>query len=177
MFTLAVIVLVSLFAVGISRQQTRLSTNNKLRRSNSYGSRQSWPEKSTNDDTERTKKNQPFAMAGQSKRHDDREGFTEKSACDIRQRKKNICFHTNELNQRGTTQAVFDYAHFNEVLLNNTSIIVAPTTVANITQNSMALPQFIRRFGKNMIHFYTPLAGKRAGTETLSLKSNGNRKN
>lgn len=35
-----------------------------------------------------------------------------------------VAFHTNQLNLRGTSVALFDYAHFNKMLLGNESIIV-----------------------------------------------------
>ena len=35
-----------------------------------------------------------------------------------------IAFFSDHLNERGTTQAIFDYAHYNETLLGNKSIII-----------------------------------------------------
>lgn len=37
-----------------------------------------------------------------------------------------IAFHSNQLGLRGTEVALYDYAHFNETILGNRSIIVAP---------------------------------------------------
>ncbi len=37
-----------------------------------------------------------------------------------------ICFHENNLSIRGTTVALYDYALYNQTLLNNTSIIAVP---------------------------------------------------
>ena len=34
----------------------------------------------------------------------------------------NIAFHCNQADNRGTGVAIYDYAHFNEILLNNKSI-------------------------------------------------------
>ena len=36
----------------------------------------------------------------------------------------NILFHSNQLSERGTEIALFDYAHFNETMLNNKSFII-----------------------------------------------------
>lgn len=65
--------------------------------------------------------------------------------------KLKICFHTNELNVRGTTIAVYDYAHYNEVLLNHTSIIVLPRN--NEVVNGKAYKKFTDRF-KDNFHIY-----------------------
>ncbi len=37
-----------------------------------------------------------------------------------------IAFHSNQLGELGTEVAIYDYAHYNETLLNNRSIIIAP---------------------------------------------------
>ena len=63
-----------------------------------------------------------------------------------------ICFHVNELNDRGCTLAVFEYAHYNEVLLNNTSAFVRPQ-LAQVTQGPM-YPNFVKRFGKEKLYLY-----------------------
>ena len=36
-----------------------------------------------------------------------------------------IAFYSKSLNVRGTCTAIFDYAHYNEILLNNESIIIS----------------------------------------------------
>ncbi len=38
-----------------------------------------------------------------------------------------IAFHLNQLDRRGTGVSLFNYAHYNEVLLDNSSFIIAPT--------------------------------------------------
>ena len=38
---------------------------------------------------------------------------------------KNIAFHSNQLGIRGTEEALYDYAHFNETILKNKSFIIS----------------------------------------------------
>jgi len=52
-----------------------------------------------------------------------------------------IAFHSNQLGELGTEVAVYDYAHYNETLLNNRSIIIAPKNVKHA-----ALEKFKARF-------------------------------
>ena len=37
-----------------------------------------------------------------------------------------VAFHTPALDVRGTCTAIYDYAHYNEILLVNSSIIITP---------------------------------------------------
>lgn len=61
-----------------------------------------------------------------------------------------ICFHTNEFNNRGTTVAIYDYAHYNEVLLKHKSIFLMPNLTAVF--EGVSYPKFHKRFGT--IHSY-----------------------
>jgi hypothetical protein len=60
---------------------------------------------------------------------------------------KTIAFHDNNLCLRGTTNAMFDYADYNEKILGNKSIIVSSKW-----GNLDALDKFKTRFGENNIH-------------------------
>lgn len=60
---------------------------------------------------------------------------------------KTIAFHDNNLCLRGTTQAMFDYADFNEKILGNKSIILSSPN-----GNLDAINKFKYRFGLNNIH-------------------------
>lgn len=57
-----------------------------------------------------------------------------------------IVFNENQIGIRGTTVALYDYAHYNETLLGNTSYIAAPA-YSDLT----ALPKFKERFGDRVI--------------------------
>jgi len=52
-----------------------------------------------------------------------------------------IVFHANQLSLRGTEVALFDYAHYNEEILGNESVIVS-----NMNNTLEALPKFQSRF-------------------------------
>ena len=54
---------------------------------------------------------------------------------------KIVGFHTNELNERGTNVAVYDYAHYNETILGNKSFIIS-----NRNADLTALKKFQDRF-------------------------------
>lgn len=54
-----------------------------------------------------------------------------------------VAFHTNVLCLRGSSVAVYDYAHYNETLLGNTSIIVAPNCDSH---DAKAFAHFKSRF-------------------------------
>jgi hypothetical protein len=54
-----------------------------------------------------------------------------------------IAFHDNTLNIRGTSVALYDYAHYNEILLGNKSIILTPRKADH---DDMAVHKFSRRF-------------------------------
>ncbi len=43
---------------------------------------------------------------------------------------KKIAFYISEMNLRGVGMAVFDYAHYNEEILNNVSLIVTPESIS-----------------------------------------------
>jgi hypothetical protein len=55
-----------------------------------------------------------------------------------------IAFHSNQLSLRGTEVALYDYAHFNERLLGNTSIIVTPRRAYG--HNELSAHRFATRF-------------------------------
>ena len=55
-----------------------------------------------------------------------------------------ILFHENQLSYRGTSVAIYDYAHFNEELLGNTSVIVYNSK--NPFTDPKALQKFKNRF-------------------------------
>jgi hypothetical protein len=59
---------------------------------------------------------------------------------------KTIAFHDNNLCLRGTTNAMYDYADYNEKILGNKSIIVS-SPYGNLD----ALDKFKNRFGENVI--------------------------
>jgi len=58
---------------------------------------------------------------------------------------KKIAFYTEQIDVRGTCTAVFDYAHYNEVLLNNKSIIVYPKEGLK-RSDDIAILKFMNRF-------------------------------
>jgi hypothetical protein len=62
-----------------------------------------------------------------------------------------ICFHTNELNERGITVAIYAYAHYNEKIQKNKSLFALPN-VAQVTQG-LIRSKFERRFNGSM-HLY-----------------------
>jgi hypothetical protein len=55
-----------------------------------------------------------------------------------------IAFHSNQLSLQGTEVALYDYAHFNETLLGNKSLILYDQN--NPNNNPAALPKFTDRF-------------------------------
>lgn len=55
-----------------------------------------------------------------------------------------VAFHSNQLGLRGTEIALFDYAYFNQVLLGNESVIVAPRVA--IGNDSATIDRFRRQF-------------------------------
>jgi len=58
-----------------------------------------------------------------------------------------ILFHSNQLSLRGTEVALFDYAHYNEVILHNTSIIA-------VKRNAQHHPLAVEKFSKRFTVFY-----------------------
>jgi len=59
-----------------------------------------------------------------------------------------ILFHENFLNKRGTSVALFDYAYYNQEILNNESIII---TNKNLPNDSEVLEKFKKYF--NVLHY------------------------
>lgn len=55
-----------------------------------------------------------------------------------------IAFFSDHLNERGTTQAIFDYAHYNETLLDNSSVII--TLKVNKNHEQLTIDKFTKRF-------------------------------
>lgn len=62
----------------------------------------------------------------------------------------NILFHSNQLGIRGTEVALYDYAHYNEIILGNISYIAAPAN-----SDMSALEKFKNRFGNRIILYNT----------------------
>ena len=63
-----------------------------------------------------------------------------------------IAFHSEIIDVRGSCVAIYDYANYNEILLNNKSVIVVP--LDSITQNrndDIAVTKFMQRF---QVYFY-----------------------
>lgn len=67
----------------------------------------------------------------------------------------NIAFHTNQLCLRGTSIAVFDYAHYNETILNNKSIIIAKNPETWKYSHPKAIQKFKERFD---VFFYNDIS-------------------
>ncbi len=66
-----------------------------------------------------------------------------------------IAFHTDTIDVRGTCVAIYDYAHYNETLLNNISTIVAPySSILNNKNEDIAVKKFMSRF---QVYFYNNL--------------------
>jgi hypothetical protein len=58
-----------------------------------------------------------------------------------------IAFHTPQLDVRGTCGSLYDYAHYNETLLNNKSVIVVPkSSFDNKKNDEIAVKKFKERF-------------------------------
>jgi len=55
-----------------------------------------------------------------------------------------IAFHSNQLSLRGTEVAMYDYAHYNEEILGNDSIIL--TKKSNVLSHHLAISKFEERF-------------------------------
>ena len=62
-----------------------------------------------------------------------------------------IAFHTNQLCLRGTGVALYDYAHFNETLLKNSSIVLAKDPSVWPYSHEPAILKFKKRFP---VYFY-----------------------
>ena len=63
-----------------------------------------------------------------------------------------VAFHTSQLSERGTEVALYDYAHYNETILGNRSIVVTPA--APETCNPSVLARFRQRF--EIVHYEDP---------------------
>lgn len=63
-----------------------------------------------------------------------------------------IAFHSNQLSLRGTETAMYDYAHYNETILGNQSIIVTPRQAPG--HHELSARRFAERFA---VHGYTNL--------------------
>jgi len=61
-----------------------------------------------------------------------------------------VLFHSNQLGLRGTDVALYDYAHYNETILGNTSYIAAPAN-----SDLQALEKFQSRFGTDKVFLYS----------------------
>lgn len=59
-----------------------------------------------------------------------------------------VAFHTPTIDERGTCIAIYDYAHYNETLLSNTSIIITSKTAFETAfhTNRQIFIKFIKRF-------------------------------
>ncbi len=71
-----------------------------------------------------------------------------------------IAFLENHFSVRGTSVALFDYAHFNEKLLKNESIIITrPYDICkqDIDSNEEIYKKFENRFPKKMFYYYQPI--------------------
>ena len=66
---------------------------------------------------------------------------------------KTVLFYDPNLNERGTSIAVYDYAHYNETILGNKSIIAAPKT-AEMT----SLDKFSARFPVHIVDRFSDLS-------------------
>lgn len=55
-----------------------------------------------------------------------------------------VLFHSNQINLRGTEVGRFDYAHFNEAILGNESLIISPAN--NPNDHPLAVKKFQNRF-------------------------------
>lgn len=62
-----------------------------------------------------------------------------------------IGFHCNQLSIRGTEVAMYDYAHFNEELLHNKSVVFAKDPTTWPYSDGKAIEKFKKRFD---VHFY-----------------------
>jgi hypothetical protein len=64
-----------------------------------------------------------------------------------------IAFHTPQIDIRGSCVAIYDYAHYNEKILGNKSIIVVPSiSLSNGKNQQIAVQKFEKRFD---VFYYT----------------------
>ena len=70
-----------------------------------------------------------------------------------------IAFLENHFSVRGTSVAVYDYAHYNETILKNESIIITrPYHICrhDIDANEEVYKKFENRFTNKMFYYYQP---------------------
>lgn len=65
-----------------------------------------------------------------------------------------IAFHTNQLSLRGTEVAMYDYAHYNEALLGNESIVITKSPTLWKYSDPEAIEKFQKRF---KVFFYNTI--------------------
>lgn len=99
----------------------------------------------------------------------------------------NIAFHCNQLSLRGTEVSMYDYAHYNEKLLGNKSIVLAKNPNQWKYSDPKAIEKFKNRFNvffydnvseienildqNNIDVFYAQKAGLRDGVESKKRKT------
>lgn len=99
----------------------------------------------------------------------------------------NIAFHCNQLSLRGTEVSMYDYAHYNEMLLGNKSIVLAKNPNLWKYSDPQAIEKFKNRFDvffynnvseieeildlNNVDVFYAQKAGVRDGVESKKRKT------
>ena len=66
-------------------------------------------------------------------------------------KKRIICFHTHDVNERGVDVATFDYADFTETILGHISKILIPESPES--HKGAGLAKYIERFGNNTIFY------------------------
>jgi hypothetical protein len=76
----------------------------------------------------------------------------------------NVLFHSNQLGIRGTEIALYDYAHYNETILGNTSYIAAP-----INSDRTSNEKFVNRFGADRILLYNDFSSLQPIVERLGI--------
>jgi hypothetical protein len=64
-----------------------------------------------------------------------------------------IAFHCNQLSIRGTEVAMYDYAHFNETILCNESIVLAKNPKVWPYSDEKAIEKFKNRFGDKLFFY------------------------
>lgn len=62
-----------------------------------------------------------------------------------------VLFHNNQLDERGTTVALYDYAHYNETILGNLSYIAVPSDATSL----IAFEKFNERFPGRVLVYAT----------------------
>ena len=80
-----------------------------------------------------------------------------------------IAFHSNQLGLRGTEVALYDYAHYNEELLGNESLIVYPRRSAG--NNTKAIDRFASRFKTHAYDDDLPEASELGIDKFYAIKS------